>query len=169
MDCLLLNADGQPVTFLPLSAITWQESVSLLWQDKVVVLDWYDDWTVHSEKWQTQVPAVVMLREQRKRVLYPKFSKNNIFLRDLNTCAYCKTVFHRSDLTLDHVIPQSKGGKTNWTNIVAACGPCNRKKGNQMITPDFKPWQPTYFELVRRRQQLKFDIRHPSWRTYLFG
>ena len=61
-DTLLLNADAQPVSYLPLSAIQWKEAVIYLWMDKVNVLEWYDDWIVRSSTWETRVPAVIMLR-----------------------------------------------------------------------------------------------------------
>ena len=62
-DCLLLNADAQPVSYLPLSAIQWKDAITYLWLDKVTVLDWYDDWVVRSESWETRVPAVIMLKD----------------------------------------------------------------------------------------------------------
>ena len=60
---LLLNADAQPVSYLPLSIIKWKEAITYLWLDKVTVLEWYDDWMVHSASWETRVPAVIMLKE----------------------------------------------------------------------------------------------------------
>ena len=59
-DVLVLNADAQPVSYLPLSAIQWKEAITYLWMDKVTVLDWYDDWIVSSPSWETRVPAVIM-------------------------------------------------------------------------------------------------------------
>ena len=63
---LLLNADMQPVSLLPLSIVDWQESIRYLVLDKVEVLEWYDDWVVHSARWSTRVPAVVMLRDYQR-------------------------------------------------------------------------------------------------------
>ena len=83
---LLLNADAQPVSYLPLSAIRWREAVTYVWLDKVTVLDWYDDWIVHSATWETRVPAVVMLKEMQRRRSRPRFSKANVHIRDLYTC-----------------------------------------------------------------------------------
>ena len=98
---------------------------------KVVVLDWYDDWMVHSSSWETKVPAVVMLKEMQRRRGRPRFSKTNLYIRDLYTCQYCNTPYIRKELTMDHVLPLSRGGKTTWENMVAACGPCNTMKGNK--------------------------------------
>ena len=167
-DTLLLNCDAQPVSLLPLSAIQWKEAITYLWLDKVSVLEWYDDWIVRSESWETRVPAVIMLREMMKRNTKPRFSKTNIFLRDLNTCQYCENVFYPSELTLDHVLPVSRGGKTNWHNIVAACEPCNARKGNSLRPyPKTQPHRPDYWELADKKKQLRLEVKHPSWRQFI--
>ena len=66
MSTLLLNADMQPVSLLPLSIVDWQESIRYIVLDKVEVLEWHDDWVVHSARWSTRVPAVIMLHEYQK-------------------------------------------------------------------------------------------------------
>ena len=165
---LLLNADAQPVSYLPLSAIQWQDAITYLWLDKVTVLEWYDDWMVRSDRWETRVPAVIMLKEMYRRRRQPRFSKHNLYIRDLYTCQYCNTPYSKSNLTLDHVLPLSKGGKTSWTNIVAACGPCNGRKGNKThMQPIKAPYAPSYYDLVNKRKQLDMHIAHPSWKAYL--
>jgi 5-methylcytosine-specific restriction endonuclease McrA len=167
-DTLVLNADGIPVSYLPLSAIQWKEAITYLWLDKVTVLDWYDDWVVRSAHWETRVPAVIMLKDMMRRGRTPRFSKTNVYIRDLYTCQYCNTQHIRKELTLDHVIPISRGGRTNWENIVAACGPCNVQKGNKTVMkPLIKPYKPDYWDLVSKRKQLDIAVKHDSWKTYL--
>ena len=167
-DTLVLNADAQPVSYLPLSAIQWKEAITYMYLEKCEVLEWYDDWIVSSAKWETKVPAVIMLKDYMRRRRRPRFSKTNVYLRDLYTCQYCSNEFIRKDLTLDHVLPLSKGGKTNWSNIVAACMRCNTAKGNKTIMkPKVAPYEPTYYELVNKRKQLEFSLRHPSWQQYV--
>lgn len=167
-DVLVLNADAQPVSYLPLSAIQWKEAITFMYLDKVDVLEWYDDWVVRSSSWETRVPSVIMLKEFMRRGRKPRFSKTNLYIRDLYTCQYCGSEFARRHLTLDHVIPLSKGGKTRWTNIVAACQKCNSAKGNKTIMkPKRNPYEPDYWELVNKRKELEFDVRHPVWRNYL--
>lgn len=168
MDTLVLNADGQPISYLPPSTIQWKEAITYMWLDKCNVLEWYDDWVVRSASWETKVPAVIMLKQMMRRRRNPRFSKYNVFLRDLFTCQYCNTRFPQQLLTLDHVLPISKGGRTSWTNIVAACNPCNSAKGNQInIKPLSDPYQPDYYDLVNKRKQLEFVVKHPSWENFL--
>lgn len=168
MDTLVLNADGQPVSLLPPSTIQWKEAITFLWLEKVNVLEWYDDWIVRSSTWETRVPAVVMLKQMYRRRRNPRFSKYNVHLRDMFVCQYCNSQFPQKELTLDHVQPISLGGKTSWNNIVSACNPCNSRKSNKTnIRPKNEPYQPSYYELVNKRKQLEFNIKHPSWRNWL--
>jgi 5-methylcytosine-specific restriction endonuclease McrA len=168
MATLILNADASPVSLLPLSTISWEEAIRYLVSDKAIVLEWYEDWIVHSEKWSTQVPAVMILKEYQKKKTTVRFSKHNVFLRDGYTCQYCGDDVSRKAATLDHVLPTSHGGKTTFENTVCACASCNANKGNdKKIVPKFKPTKPTYFQLADKRKKLKWDLQHPSWEIYL--
>lgn len=168
MATLLLNADAQPTSLLPLSTVEWQEAIRYLVLDKVRVLEWYENWIVRSPNWSTRVPAVIMLKEYQKPKNHARLSKKNVFLRDLYTCQYCGVDCQGTDATLDHVVPISLGGKGNWTNLVTACKPCNYKKGNQMkMKPKISPHKPDFWELVEKRRRLGFNYNHPSWKNYL--
>jgi 5-methylcytosine-specific restriction endonuclease McrA len=165
---LVLNSDANPVSLLPLSVISWEESIKYMVLEKAYVLEWYDDWIVHSEKWETRVPAVIMLIEYMKIKTTIRFSKQNVFLRDGYRCVYCENRVDRKTATLDHVLPVSHGGKTTFENTVTACADCNSKKGNdRKIVPKFKPFKPSYYQLVDRRKKQPFDLQHPSWMLYL--
>ena len=167
-DVLLLNADAQPTNYLPLSLISWKASITYLWMNKVTVLDWYDDWLVRSTTWETKVPAVVMLKKMQRRRAYSRFSKTNLFIRDLYTCQYCFKLCARRDLTIDHVVPLRRGGKTTWDNVVAACGHCNSKKANKTdMKPKSGPYKPDYFDLVAKCKQLGLPAKHKSWSIYI--
>lgn len=168
METLLLNSDAQPVSWLPLSVLSWQEAIKYMVLDKARVLEWHDGWTVRSASWETQVPAVMMLTEYMKPKTAVRFSKSNVFLRDRYTCAYCNCLLAKKECTLDHILPSSHGGKTTFENCVTACGPCNASKGNnKKIVPKLKPHKPDYWELVNKRKQQPFQIRHESWKNYL--
>jgi 5-methylcytosine-specific restriction endonuclease McrA len=169
MTTLVLNADGNPVSILPLSIISWEESIKYLVLDKASVLDWHEDWVVHSARWETRVPAVIMLREYMKPKTTIRFSKQNVFLRDGYVCQYCgDSTLNKRSATLDHVLPVSLGGKTTFENSVCACAPCNANKGNnKKIKPKIAPVRPTYYQLVDKRKKLGFELGHPSWAQYL--
>lgn len=167
-DCLVLNADGAPVNFLPLSTIDWQEAIRYMVLEKAHVVAWHDEWIVRSARWETQVPAIIMLKDYMKPKSTIRFSKSNVFLRDRYTCQYCNTKLEKKDCTLDHVLPTSHGGKTTFENTVTACGPCNAGKGNDhRIKPKIKPYKPDYYELVNKRKKMPFHVRHDSWLDYI--
>lgn len=167
-DTLLLNASGEPVSFLPLSTLTWQDAIKYMVLDKATVLAWHDNWIVHSASWETAVPSVLILKEYMKPKMTIRFSKGNVFLRDNYTCAYCGDLLEKKSCTLDHVLPTSHGGKTTFENCVTACGPCNAGKGNnKKIKPKFKPHKPDFYELVNKRKRMPFQVRHEAWHDYL--
>jgi 5-methylcytosine-specific restriction endonuclease McrA len=168
MSTLMLNADGAPVSWLPLSTISWEEAIKYMVLEKATVLDFYDDWIVHSANWETAVPSVMILKDYEKRKTSIRYSKHNVFLRDGYVCQYCGDDVSKKTATLDHVLPVSHGGKTTFENTVTACGPCNANKGNnKKIVPKHKPYKPTYFQLVDKRKKQHWDIPHPAWKNYL--
>lgn len=168
MSTLILNSDGAPISWLPLSIIPWEEAIRYMVLEKATVLEFYDDWCVHSATWETQVPAVMILKRYEKRKTSIRFSKHNVFLRDGYICQYCGVALARKTATLDHVLPISHGGKTVWENCTTACGSCNAHKGNNSkIVPKVKPIKPNYYHLVEKRKRLKWEISHPTWANYL--
>lgn len=168
MSTLMLNADGSPISYLPLSVISWEEAIKYMVLDKATVLEFHDDWIVHSANWQTAVPSVMILKEYEKRKTSIRYSKHNVFLRDGYECQYCGTDVTRKTATLDHVLPVSHGGKTTFENTTTACADCNANKGNnKKIVPKAKPYKPNYFQLVEKRKKLAWDLPHPAWKNYL--
>jgi 5-methylcytosine-specific restriction endonuclease McrA len=136
--------------------------------DKARVLEYHDDWIVHSANWETPVPSIMMLTEYMKPKTGIRFSKSNVFLRDSYTCQYCGTKLEKNKCTLDHVLPTSHGGKTTFDNSTTACGPCNASKGaDKRIKPRNKPYKPDYWELVNKRKQMSFHVKDPRWYDYI--
>lgn len=90
---------------------------------------------VHTVRLRVRIPEVIILRTFNGFVRYEiRFSRRNIFERDRNTCQYCGRRTPKPDLTIDHVIPRSRGGRDTWANVVLACIECNVKKANR--TPE---------------------------------
>jgi 5-methylcytosine-specific restriction endonuclease McrA len=163
---LLLNA-----SYEPLRVITWKRAITLLTLDKVEVLETYDR-EVRSVTFAIRLPAVVRLVNLvRFRNHTIRFSRQNIYLRDKHQCQYCGSTKDGCDLTYDHVVPKSMGGKTAWENIVTCCLPCNKKKGGRtpaqarmhLIRKARKPnWHPMLMITLRIRNT------PDTWRDYLF-
>lgn len=167
-DCLILNADGNPLSVVPLSVVSWQTAIRLAYQEKVRIMCEYDDWEVHSPSCTWKVPSVVICSDFIKWHRQVKYNRTNILLRDLYTCQLCSAKPPANQLTLDHVVPRIHGGKTNWTNIVAACKRCNHKKGaSQKIKPKVLPTKPNYYELCAKRMKFPIIIRDKTWLQFL--
>lgn len=167
MDVLLLNADAQPLTVLPLSTNSWQDAIKAVWQEDVAIVEEYDNWIVRSPSVQFKVPSVIMLHNYIHVSKSVAFSKHNVFLRDDFTCQYCGKKDCR--LTYDHVIPRKHGGKTTWTNIVAACLDCNNRKGSDLKfdKPRIAPVKPDYWKLAAKQKQADIIVPHDSWVQFL--
>ena len=155
------NPDGSFRTF------SFQE-----WRD--VSADAPHDDSIHAISFRIRVPRIILLfmydRMPKKEV---KFTRHNIFERDQNTCQYCGQVFDRSELNLDHVTPRDRGGPTTWENIVAACSPCNLRKGGR--TPQQAhmpirraPHRPNAFQLQDAGRRFPPHYLHQSWLDYLY-
>jgi len=112
---LVLNADYRPLSYYPLSLWSWQDAIKAVCLDRVNIIAHYDK-VVHSPSFEMRLPSVLCLKTYVKPSRYPAFTRFNVFLRDRFSCQYCGD---RSELTFDHLIPRSKGGLTEWENVVA--------------------------------------------------
>jgi len=117
-----------------------------------------------------RVPRVILLltydRIPRRRV---RFTRYNIYARDRNTCQYCGSRKARAELNIDHVIPRSRGGASNWENVVCSCIDCNRKKGGRTpaearMTLRRVPRRPAWTPFMREAFSLR---RYPEWLPFL--
>lgn len=125
---------------------------------------------IHTPTLRVRVPEVVLLAEFNGFVRHEaRFSRSSIFERDRNICQYCGEVYPKSQLTLDHVHPQSRGGGESWENLVVACVKCNVHKGNR--TPE-EANMPLLRKPVRPKWLPRFGMRVPDdqlqvWRRFV--
>jgi 5-methylcytosine-specific restriction endonuclease McrA len=166
---LVLNADYRPLSYFPLSLWPWQEAIKATFLDRVSVVAEYDT-EVHSPSTTMRLPSVVCLRDYVKPARHPAFTRFNLFLRDEFSCQYCGA---KGDLTFDHVIPRSRGGRTTWENVVAACQSCNLRKGNMSLREarmqlNRKPIRPDAFNLQNVGRKFPPNFLHESWMDYLY-
>ncbi len=125
---------------------------------------------VNTISFRVPIPRVILLLFfDRLPVKDVKFTRQNVFERDKNTCQYCGIKFDRKDLNIDHVVPRQHGGLTSWTNVVCSCIECNRRKANR--TPEQarmrllrKPKKPRWRPFL----EIQFNkTTHHSWRHFL--
>jgi 5-methylcytosine-specific restriction endonuclease McrA len=160
---LVLNA-----SYEPLNITSWQRAVVLLIKEKAEQVE-------HNGKFiytDLPLPSVIRLRHY-VNVPYKEIplTRRNILHRDSHTCQYCG--YAGDDLTLDHVIPRSRGGGDSWENMVTACVRCNVKKGSRtpkeanmlLKQSPRRPYSSLYFEVTRH---LRSGV-HQEWRKYVIG
>ena len=159
---LVLNA-----TYEPINVCTVRRAAVLLLKEKAEIIE-HSSYELRSEHTAIPRPVVIRLvtfvkvpRDTHRR----KITRRAVFARDGWTCQYCGA---RASLTVDHVIPRSKGGGSGWDNIVAACAPCNRRKADRLphqihMHPRTKPHTPGAHIFI----QLASPTIPSTWRQYL--
>jgi 5-methylcytosine-specific restriction endonuclease McrA len=161
---LVLNA-----SYEPLNIVSVKRAIVLLLKEKAEVVEAAKA-KIRAERLALDLPLVIRLVTYvplPRRLPLP-LSRRTVLARDLYTCQYCGAQPGRSDLTVDHVLPRSRGGSTSWENVVTACGTCNRHKGNR--TPDeadmrllSAPSRPRFIAVVL----LGEAHAHEVWQKYL--
>ena len=161
---LVLNA-----SYEPLNVCSVRRAVVLILKDKAELLE-RSERTLRAESVTFPHPVVIRLvsyvkvpRDRAKR----RITRRAVFARDSWTCQYCGTSSH---LTVDHVIPRSRGGPSDWENIVTSCAPCNRRKGNRTpveagLHPRHKPKAPGPAIFIR----VAAPVIPAAWQQYLLA
>ena len=167
---LILNADYRPLSYFPLSLWPWQEAIKAVYLKRVNVAAEYEE-VVRSEKLTLPLPSVIVLKNYVVPTKTVPFTRATLFLRDEFTCQYCG--YKGKDLTFDHVVPKSRGGKTRWDNVVAACQSCNlRKAAKTTSQAGFKlkkvPTKPSPEVLLNKGKKFPPNDMHKSWSDFLY-
>jgi 5-methylcytosine-specific restriction endonuclease McrA len=129
MTVLLLDS-----TYEPLRIISWMKAMTLIISGDAEIVEEKTEEVVRSSSKTFKMPSVIRQLAKFRKRREIQFSRINVYLRDNWTCQYCEDKKQTKELTFDHVIPRVQGGLTNWTNIVAACQPCNAEKAD--MTPE---------------------------------
>ena len=159
----MLNASYEPI-----NVCTVRRAAVLVLKDRAEILE-TGEWALRGESFTLPRPIVIRLktyvripRDAHRR----KITRRAVFARDRWTCQYCGR--EQGNLTVDHVIPRSKGGGSDWENIVASCAPCNRRKGDRLphqinMHPRVKPRTPNAHIFI----QLASPTIPATWKQYL--
>lgn len=168
---LVLNADYRPLSFFPLSTISWRDAVSAVMEDRVDVVEEYDR-SARSPSRSIRLPSVLALREFQSLDRPAPCNRINVFLRDACPegfrCLYCGRIFPREQLTFDHVVPRCQGGRSTFGNLASACQGCNGLKGDRPLAACgmrlLAPlWHPTLEELNRHGRWFARRVLRDRW------
>lgn len=168
METLVLNA-----SYEPLARISWQTAMRLLFQEKVEIVEEYEDREIRTVTITFKVPSIIrLLKMVRRRKKQVKFSRDNVYARDSGKCQYCYKRVPRHEVTYDHVFPKSRGGRTTWDNVVIACVPCNQKKEDRTpvearMTLRTKPIRPKKLPNTARFTIMYRKGMPISWKQFL--
>lgn len=154
---VLLNAD-----YTPLMVVKLRRAINLLVKKKAVIVEATNRIIQNTEKtFSLAVPRIIRLIDYVKQLgrVHINCTKRNILLRDGFKCAYCGEKVNESELTIDHIIPTSRGGKTTFENCVSACFECNsRKKKDKTpeeagMTLRIRPYKPSFVQFIAMRMR----------------
>ncbi len=166
---LLLNA-----SYEPLGTVTLPRAVRLVWNKAAIVVEFDGDRVLRSVRHTFPCPSVVRLSEYinvRKRRAASGSLRMKIYIRDRFRCQYCGEKGTASDLTLDHILPRSRGGRSVPENLCTSCVPCNQRKGDRTPAEARMPLlsnpSALWFDLDTAVLQHAAEAR-PEWRKYLF-
>lgn len=165
---LLLNQ-----SYLPIQGISLRKAMKHLSKGKVEVIHYDENSAIYSTRNSWKIPTVVRLISSdyvRLHAYEPKCTKAGIHVRDNYTCAYCSEKISHKQLTIDHIVPVSKGGLTTWSNCVTACKKCNSHKADFSIEETkmylrIKPYVPKS-AIVYNEKNYKYRD-HPHWLKFL--
>ncbi len=162
---LVLNAAYEPA-----NVVTAKRALTLVCGGKALV-EVPSPHFIRTSKLAVQVPSVIRLLVYRRVPRQNRaVSRKSLFLRDRFTCQYCHGAFIPKQLTLDHVIPRSRGGANTWQNLVACCFPCNNRKGDR--TPDEAGMplshKPAQIGIHAKHRLMMDTAADPAWEQFLF-
>lgn len=163
MRTLLLNS-----SYAPIGTISTERAMILLIGEKVEMVEANKNLFIRTINKSYPIPEIVRLKRFvfiKKKDLMP--TKHNIMVRDNHTCGYCGS---KRDLTIDHILPSSKGGKDTWKNMVTCCFKCNNKKGDRTpedagMTLSIVPSKPTHLHVMRN---YSYENGLDSWKDFLY-
>lgn len=167
-NALVLNADYSPKQIWPLSTWDFEHTMKKVLSGRVAVVAEYDAVLRSQSGFTYRPPSVVALKNYVKVPAKVPFNRSTILMRDGFECQYCGDSLNLSEMTLDHVVPRSKGGPTSYENIVSCCMACNtRKADKQHMRPRKAPKAPDPRALLKQHQG-KIKALHQTWIDCLY-
>lgn len=136
-------------SYKPVGIINAHKAFSMIYTGRAVLVEEYTGEFLNSPSLSFPMPCVIATNKYTKsQVVSFKCTRSNIIVRDNYTCQYCGKIFTKHQLTIDHVLPKSKGGDKSWLNLVACCILCNQRKGDKLLSQTKMsllrlPFQPT--------------------------
>lgn len=169
---LVLNYNYMPISLFPLHTIPAEDAVTRIVNDTCRAVFEYDR-SILTPTAKMRWPSVIARVRPKKIKENVRLSPESLYYRDHGLCMYCEKPITMKEMTCDHVIPESRGGRYEWTNIVSACAECNFAKGAELPVgrwkPRVAPIKPNYYQLLEIRKKFPIVVDHESWIDFLSG
>jgi 5-methylcytosine-specific restriction endonuclease McrA len=121
-------------SYRPIQIIDALEAFGMIYLERATIVEVYHNEYIRSAHDRFPIPSVIVVKKYiRKDRFRMRCNRKNVFWRDRYSCQYCGSVHEGKDLTLDHVVPRSRGGLKVWQNVVTCCRRCNQKKGDKYL------------------------------------
>lgn len=171
---MVLNADFSPITIHPFEKpIAAEDAITRVYNHReptCVVVEEYDRVIkTNQSKFQFKIPSVIarVSNDGYKISEFVGLKDEFLYYRDHAQCFYCEKPLALHEMTKDHVLAESRGGKKTWENIVSSCKECNHEKADAPATgkwkPRYEPYRPTYWEILNKRKKYPVILDHKSW------
>lgn len=173
LNTLVLAKNWMPHSVFPLSTVSSQDAIVGYLTGKVDVVYWFDRFIKTPSRTDLRWPSVIVTKHAKKFRNEVKLGKQNLYYRDGGKCYWCDEPLTIKNMTFDHLVPKSHGGKNEWMNLVTCCKKCNTKKGNSMphgqwsLRPHKKVYEPSYFQLLEMRKNFPVVIDDENWLQFL--
>lgn len=168
---LVLTPGYVPVSVFPLHTISSQEAIVRYLKHTADVVYWYDKPILTQSRTDLYWPSVIVEKRFRHIHYNVKLKKTTLFYRDHLRCFWCDDDLSLTEMSYDHIVPRSKGGKHVWENVVSSCRKCNYLKADSMPTgkwlPKKKVYAPTFFQLLEIRKKFPIIVNDESWVQFL--
>lgn len=173
-ESLVLNRYG-----VPIEIIGWEKAISRIYCEAIAFPIAEYEKSISSPNISVLLPSVIQMiysnHQPKKFTNVLPFNRKNVYMRDRGICMYCKRKVSISNFTIDHVVPQSMGGQTEWDNVVVCCIKCNSKKGCKPLKlSGLKLIRDPYIPKLNKAAPLNLvskiglNIQHESWSDYIY-
>jgi hypothetical protein len=168
---LVLNANYMPKSVFPLYTINAKVAIERIIKGNAVSVYDYDRRILTPSHHDWYWPSVIANKNGFRYADRVKLKKETLFYRDHGVCVYCDEPLTPDTVSIEHVIPRSKGGQHVWENVAAACFDCNQKKADAPPTgpwvPKRKPYKPSFFQLLEIRKKYPIVVYDERWIQFL--
>lgn len=167
---LVLDYNYFPISLFPMHTLPVEDAVTRICNESCRIVFEYNRYILTPNlkmKW----PSVIARLDRTRIKENVKLRAESLYYRDHGVCVYCEKPITFTEMTCDHVVPKSRGGRYEWTNIVSSCYDCNYAKGSQTPVgrwkPRIMPFKPNYYQLLESRKKFPITVGHESWIDFL--